>query len=217
MHSAIVFDLDGVLVDSEPMWEDVRRSFVAEHGGRWPADAQYRLIGMSTAEWARYLSEEMHVGLPAAQVADAVIDEMAARYATRVPVLPDADAALHRLAGRWRLGLASSSPRRLIDTVLAATGWQDLFETTVSTEEVARGKPAPDVYEAVAHRLGVPSASCVAVEDSGNGLLAAAAAGLTLIAVPNRRYPPTAEALAHAAVVLDSLAGLTPDVVARTG
>lgn len=212
-----MFDLDGVLVDSEPTWEEVRRAFVAEHGGRWPADSQSRLLGMSTAEWARYISEEMHVELPAPRVAEAVIDEMARRYAARVPVLPGADGVLHRLAGRWQLGLASSSPRRLIDTVLATIGWQDLFETTVSTEEVERGKPAPDVYETVAHRLGVPPASCVAVEDSGNGMLAAASAGLTLVAVPSRRYPPSAEALAHAAVVLDSLAELTPDVIARVG
>lgn len=212
--AAIIFDLDGVLIDSEPVWEDVRRSFVAERGGRWPADAQSRLMGMSTAEWATYLSDEMQVGLSAPQVAEAVIDAMAARYATDLPVLPAADAVLHRLAGSWRLGLASSSPVRLIDAVLAATGWRDLFAVTVSTEEVARGKPAPDVYTAAADRLAVPPPSCAAVEDSSNGMLAAAAAGLTLIAVPNRTYPPSAAALARAALVVDDLAELTPAAVA---
>jgi HAD superfamily hydrolase (TIGR01509 family) len=215
--AAIVFDLDGVLIDSEPVWEDVRRSFVAERGGRWPPDAQSRLMGMSTAEWATYLSEDMQVALSATEVAEAVIERMATHYATDLPVEPAADAVLRRLADRWRLGLASSSPTRLIDTVLTTTGWRDLFSITLSTEQVARGKPAPDVYVAAAERLSVAPSSCAAVEDSSNGMLAAAAAGLTLIAVPNRRYPPSAAALAQAVLVVEDLAEVTPDAVARAG
>lgn len=215
--AAIVFDLDGVLIDSEPIWEDVRRSFVAERGGRWPPDAQTRLLGMSTGEWATYLSEEMHVGLSAEQVAEAVIDRMAAQYESNLPVVPTAGAVLHELAGHWRLGLASSSPTRLIDVVLTTTRWKELFAVTVSTEQVARGKPAPDVYRAAADQLAMPPSSCAAVEDSSNGMLSAAAAGLTLIAVPNRRYPPSAAALSHASLVIDDLAELTPDAVAGAG
>ena len=212
-----MFDLDGVLIDSEPIWEDVRRSFVAERGGRWPPDAQTRLLGMSTGEWATYLSEEMHVGLSAEQVAEAVIDRMAAQYESNLPVVPTAGAVLHELAGHWRLGLASSSPTRLIDVVLTTTRWKELFAVTVSTEQVARGKPAPDVYRAAADQLAMPPSSCAAVEDSSNGMLSAAAAGLTLIALPNRRYPPSAAALSHASLVIDDLAELTPDAVAGAG
>jgi len=212
-----VFDLDGVLIDSEPIWEDVRRSFVAERGGRWPPDAQTRLLGMSTGEWATYLSEEMHVGLSAEQVAEAVIDRMGAQYESNLPVVPTAGAVLHELAGNWRLGLASSSPTRLIDVVLTTTRWKELFAVTVSTEQVARGKPAPDVYRAAADQLAMPPSSCAAVEDSSNGMLSAAAAGLTLIAVPNRHYPPSAAALSHASLVIDDLAELTPDAVAGAG
>jgi HAD superfamily hydrolase (TIGR01509 family) len=214
--AAVIFDLDGVLIDSEPVWEQVRHGLVDEHGGQWPATAQARLMGMSTTEWARYLSEELGADLPPGQVASVVIDRMAARYARRLPVLPGADSALRRLAGRWPLGLASSSPRQLIDTVLAAAGWDGLFEATVSTDEVGRGKPAPDVYQAVAGRLGVPAPACAAVEDSSNGLLSAAAAGLLVVAVPRPRYPPAPDALARAALVLTGLDGLTVAAIEGT-
>jgi HAD superfamily hydrolase (TIGR01509 family) len=211
--SAVVFDLDGVLVDSEPVWEEVRHGLVAERGGQWPADAQSRLMGMSTAEWARYLSEELGVGMPAAQVAEVVIDRMAARYAHELPLLPGADEAVRRMHERWRLGMASSSPRRLIDIVLATTGWDARFTVTVSTEEVPRGKPSPDVYLAVADHLTAMPPACVAVEDSTNGLRAAVSAGLTVIAIPQPRYPPEVDALAGAAAVLPDLASLTVAVV----
>lgn len=207
--AAVVFDLDGVLIDSEPVWELVRHGLVDERGGRWPVDAQTRLMGMSTAEWARYLSEELGVGLPPERVAMVVIDRVAACFGERLPVLPGADGALRRLAARWRLALASSSPRRLIDTVLAAAGWDALFEATVSTDEVASGKPAPDVYRAVAGRLGLPPSACVAVEDSSNGLRSAASAGLWVVAVPRRRYPAAPDALERAALVLTNLDDLT--------
>jgi len=213
--AAVVFDLDGVLIDSEPVWERVRRQFVGEHGGRWPPDAQTRLMGMSTGEWARYLSEELGVTLPPDQVAAVVIDQMTARYAECLPLIPGADGALRRLAVRWRLALASSSPRRLIDTALAVAGWDALFEATMSTDEVGRGKPAPDIYQAVVSRLGLPASACAAVEDSSNGLRSAASAGLLVIAVPRPQYPPAPDALEPAALVLTSLADLTADAVER--
>jgi HAD superfamily hydrolase (TIGR01509 family) len=211
--AAVVFDLDGVLIDSEPVWEEVRHGLVAERGGRWPADAQSRLMGMSTPEWARYLSEELGVGMPAAEVAEVVVDRMAARYTEQLPLLPGADEAVRRIHARWPLGLASSSPRRLIDTVLGRTGWDALFAVTVSTEEVARGKPSPDVYRTVADHLGAIPRACVAVEDSTNGLRAAVAAGMAVIAIPQPRYPPAADALASAACVLPDLASLTVPAV----
>jgi HAD superfamily hydrolase (TIGR01509 family) len=211
--NAVVFDLDGVLVDSEPVWEEVRRAFVADHGGRWQADTQRRLMGMSTAEWAAYLGGELGVGLPADQVARGVIEQMERRYADEVPLMPGALHAVRRLAARWPLGLASSSPRALIDIVLDRTGLRASFGATVSTEEVARGKPAPDGYLLAARRLGVDPAGCAAVEDSSNGLRSAAAAGMRVIAVPHPRYPPAADALALAAFVVDDLDDLTVERV----
>ena len=213
MIDAVVFDLDGVLIDSEPLWERVRREVVAEYGGHWRPEAEERLMGMSTAEWARYLSEDLGVDRSPGQVADLVIERMAQCYARQVPVLPGAVAAVRRLAERWPLGLASSSPRRLIDTVLDLPELRGLFSATVSTEELARGKPAPDVYLAATDRLGVPPTSAAAVEDSTNGVRSAVDAGCHVIAVPRARYPVDAAVLAQAAVVLRSLDELTADLV----
>ncbi len=215
--AAVVFDLDGVLIDSEPVWEEVRRGYVARNGGRWQPDSQQRIMGMSTSEWAAYLSGELGVDRPAEVVAVEVIDEMGERYGQRPPLLRGAVAAVERLARRWPLGLASSSPRRLVDRVLAVTGLADRFRASVSTEEVARGKPAPDAYLEVAARLAVPASACVAVEDSSNGVRSAAAAGMRVIALPAARYPLAGDAAAAARTVLGSLDELTVATVERLG
>ncbi len=214
MIEAVVFDLDGVLVDSEPVWEQVRRGLVAERGGHWAADAQRKIMGMSTPEWARYLSEDLGVGLPPDQVATLVIDRMVARYREHVPFMDGAVDAVRRFAARWPLGLASSSPPRLIETVLQSAGLRSTFKVVMSTEQVAHGKPAPDIYLAVTTELGCPPPDCAAVEDSSNGLRSAAAAGLRVIAIPQPRYPPDPDALAQASLVRPSLADLTTDAVA---
>jgi HAD superfamily hydrolase (TIGR01509 family) len=213
MIQAVVFDLDGVLIDSEPVWEQVRRGLVAERGGHWPPDAQRRLMGMSTPEWARYLSEDLGVGLPPDEVARTVIDRMAARYAERVPLMTGAVDAVHRLAVRWPLGVASSSPPELIEVVLRSAGLRSCFSVVMSTEQVAHGKPAPDIYLAVTAELGCAPPDCAAVEDSANGFRSAAAAGVRVIAIPQPRYPPEPDALAQASLVLPSLAELTVDAV----
>jgi HAD superfamily hydrolase (TIGR01509 family) len=210
---AVVFDLDGVLIDSEPVWEQVRRRVVADHGGHWDPDTQDRLMGMSTGEWSRYLSEDLDVALTPDQVADTVIAAMADRYREHLPLLPGAVEAVTRIAERWPVGLASSSPRSLIETVLDASGLRATFAATVSTEEVARGKPAPDAYLTAADRLRVPPDACAAVEDSSNGLRSAAAAGLTVIAIPHEKYPPAPDALGKARLVLGGLDELTAEAV----
>ncbi len=217
MINAVVFDLDGVLIDSEPMWEQVRRHVVAHHGGRWRPEAQRQMMGMSTPEWARYLSEDLNVGLPPDQVAAEVIGQMAARYTEQLPLMPGAVDAVTRLASRWPLGLGSSAPATLIDTVLTTSGLRESFQVVMSTEQVPRGKPAPDIYLAVTARLGFEPGGCAAVEDSSNGLRSAAAAGLAVVAIPHPTYPPDPDALATATLVLDSLAALTPDAVQALG
>ncbi len=217
MVDAMVFDLDGVIVDSEPVWEEVRRAYVAAHGGTWQPDTQRRLMGMSTGEWARYLSGELGVDRTPEQVAAEVVEEMTRRYAQRVPVIDGADGVVRRLAARWPLGLASSSPTRLIGAALAATGLTEAFRATLSTEETPRGKPAPDVYLAVAARMGVHPSRCVAVEDSSNGVQSAAAAGMRVVAVPHGAYPLDPDAEGLAAVVLPVVGDLTPEVVTALG
>lgn len=209
---AIVFDLDGVLIDSEPVWEEVRRGYVAERGGRWLSDTQDRLMGMSTEEWADYIASDLVDGVTAEEVAYEVVDRMSQRYADGPPLLPGAEDAVRRMAGYRPLGLASSSPRALIDLVLGHLGVDGLFRATVSTEEVERGKPAPDGYLTVAARLEVAARDCVAVEDSGNGLRSAHAAGMAVIAIPRPAHPPAPDALALAAHVADGLDELTPEL-----
>ncbi|HEY1703447.1 MAG TPA: HAD family phosphatase [Trebonia sp.] len=216
MIEAVVFDMDGVLIDSEPVWEEVRRQVVADYGGHWASDAQDRLMGMSTGEWSRYLSEDLGVSLSPDEAAQAVIAAMAGRYAEHLPLLPGAVEAVTRVAGRWPLALASSAPRSLIDTVLKESGLREKFRATLSTEEVARGKPAPDAYLTAARRLGVDPGACAAIEDSSNGLRSASAAGYAaVIAIPHATYPPAPDALAKATLVLDSLADLTPELIAE--
>ncbi len=212
--TAVVFDLDGVLLDSEQVWDEVRRGLAADAGRPWPAEATRAMQGMSTAEWSGYLTEVVGVPGSPEQAAAAVIDRVQAGYRDHLPLLPGAVGAVSRLAARWPLGLASSSPRRLIDAVLDATGLAESFRASVSTEEVAAGKPSPAVYLEAARRLGVDPRRAVAVEDSSNGLRSAAAAALTVIAVPNPHFPPAADALALAAAIVPSLDELTAELVA---
>jgi HAD superfamily hydrolase (TIGR01509 family) len=215
--AAVVFDMDGVLIDSERVWADVREQVAREHGGKWEADTQQRMMGMSSPEWSRFMRDEVGVPMTPAEISASVVERLVSRYREHVPLLPHAREAVERLAEHWPLAVASSSNRPLIDLVLELAGLQRLFRVTVSSEEVPRGKPAPDVYLEAARRLGVEPASGAAIEDSTNGILAATAAGMRVIAVPRPDYPPGAEALAKAAVVLDSLAELTPQVVEASG
>jgi HAD superfamily hydrolase (TIGR01509 family) len=211
---AVVFDLDGVLVDSEHVWDEVREDLARERGGHWHDRAQADMMGMSSAEWSRYMHDVIGLTDTPEAINDEVVRRLLARYREHLPLLPGALEAVRRLAERWPLGLASSSNRPVIDAFLDKAGVRDLFAATVSSEEVGRGKPAPDVFLEAARRLEVPPERAAAIEDSANGLRAAAAANMHVVAVPNAHYPPPADALALADVVLDSLSELVPDVVA---
>jgi HAD superfamily hydrolase (TIGR01509 family) len=214
---AVVFDLDGVLVDSEQVWDEVREELARERGGRWHELAQADMMGMSSLEWSRYMHDVIGLADPPEEISGEVVRRMAGRYARELPLIEGAVEAVRRLYGAYRLGLASSSNQPLIDAVLAAAGLSSLFEATVSSEEVPRGKPAPDVFLEAARRLGVPPERVAAIEDSANGIRAAHAAGMPTIAIPNRRYPPPEDALALADVVLESLNELTVDAVRGQG
>jgi HAD superfamily hydrolase (TIGR01509 family) len=207
--AAVGFDLDGVLIDSEPVWEHVRRDYVRRHGGTWHEDTQARLMGMSTEEWASYLAGDLGVDQPPEEVAKEVLQRMGERYGQQPPLLDGAVEAVERIGSRWPLGLASSSSRGLIDLVLRAAGVERWFKATVSTEEVPRGKPAPDVYLEVARRLGVDPGACVAVEDSSNGVRSAAAAGMRVIAIPTEQYPLDHDAAGATSLTLYRLDELT--------
>jgi HAD superfamily hydrolase (TIGR01509 family) len=210
---AVVFDLDGVLLDSEQVWDEVRRDLVGREGGTWKPEATRAMMGMSAPYWSAYLHDELGVALAADAISDAVVAGVVARYDEKLPLLPGARDAVTGLAAHWPLGLASSSNRPVIEHFLDASSLRPAFAVTVSSEEVARGKPAPDVYLAAVDRLDAAPARCVAVEDSSNGIRSAAAAGLAVVAVPNPHFPPAPDALALAATVLDGLAALTPEVI----
>src|SRR5689334_5239842 len=215
--AAVVFDLDGVLIDSESVWDAARREVVARNGGRWQAGATPAMMGMSSPEWSRYLHDQLGVPLEPERINELVVAGLLDQYRRRLPLLPGAIAAVTRLADRWPLGLASSSNRPVIDALLEQAGISDCFAVTVSGEEVAAGKPAPDVYLAAARQLAVDPADAAAVEDSTNGLRAAAAAGMVVIATPNHEYPPEPGTLALAALVVESLDELTSDAIESAG
>jgi HAD superfamily hydrolase (TIGR01509 family) len=210
---AVIFDLDGLLVDSESVWDEVRKEFTEENGGRWHEGAQRDMMGMSSVEWSRYVHDRLGVEMEPEEISTAVADRVADTYRKRLPLLPGAVESVRALASEWPLGLASSSNRHVIELVLDLAGIADCFEATVSSEEVGAGKPAPDVYLEAAAKLGVEHADCAAIEDSTNGLRSAHAAGMAVIAVPNQDFPPEADALSLADVVLDSLEQLTPERV----
>jgi HAD superfamily hydrolase (TIGR01509 family) len=213
----VIFDLDGVLVDSEQRWNEVKEAFVREAGGRWRDEAPTLMMGMSSTEWSAYLREELRVPMDAEAINREVVRRMDASYARKLPLLPGARAAVRRLARRWPLALASSSNRELIDRFLELAGLGEAFRVSVSSEEVPRGKPSPDVYLEAARALGVEPERCVAVEDSSNGIRAAAAAQMAVIAVPNTHYPPESDALSLAAETVSAVADVTPALVERVG
>ena len=214
MIEAVIFDLDGVILDTEELWNEVREGLARERGGRWHERAQADMMGMSSTEWSRYMHDVIGLREAPEQINDEVVRRMLASYGRRLPLVEGAVEAVERMARRWPLGLASSSNRALIDRALAVSGLDRLFRATVSSEEVARGKPAPDVYLEAAARLRVEPAACAAIEDSGNGIRSARAAGMRVVAIPNRAFPPDEETLAAAHVVLPSLSELTEDAVA---
>jgi HAD superfamily hydrolase (TIGR01509 family) len=210
---AVVFDMDGVLVDSEELWSEAREQLVRDRGGRWREGATQAMQGMSSLEWSAYMRDELGVDLSPQDISAAVVKRMTDLYQQRLPLIDGAVEAVRALAQRYRLGLASSANREIIDLALDLSGLVSCFAAAVSSEEVPRGKPAPDVYLEAARRVGVAPDRCAAVEDSSNGLRSAAAAGMAVIAVPNRAFPPAHDALDLAAVVIASLRELRPGLV----
>ena len=217
MIGAVVFDLDGVLLDSERLWDQARREVAARHHGRWRAEATAAMQGMSSGEWSRYMRDVLAVDLTPDQISDLVVADLLERYRHGLPLIPGAVEVVRRIAARWPLALASSANRAVIDTVLVVAGLSAEFRVSVSSEEVPRGKPEPDVYLEAARRLGQLPAACAAVEDSASGIRSAIAAGMQVVAVPNRDYPPSSDVLAGAQLVLDSLPELTVDLLGQLG
>jgi len=205
---AVVFDLDGVIVDSEQVWDEVREAYVHETGGTYGDQSARDMMGMSSPEWSRYMAETLAVPGTPEEINAAIVERMLARYGDAPPLIEGAVAAVRRIAAYVPLAIASSSNPELIDVVLRSSGLAADFVAAVSSQEVPRGKPSPDVYLEAARRLGADPVRCGAVEDSHNGIRSAKAAGMRVVAVPNPHYPPDDEALALADVVVSSIGEL---------
>jgi HAD superfamily hydrolase (TIGR01509 family) len=212
---AVIFDMDGVLVDSEHVWDEVREQYARETGGTYTARATRDMMGMSSVEWSRYMADTLGVPGTPEEINDAIVQRMLERYGNAPPLIPGAVEAARRLGERWPLAIASSSNPELIEVVLRAARLEELFGVAVSSQEVARGKPAPDVYLEAARRLGVEPPRCAAVEDSHNGIRSAKAAGMRVVVFPNIHFPPDDEAVAQADVVIESLDELTVELVSE--
>jgi HAD superfamily hydrolase (TIGR01509 family) len=213
MISAVVFDLDGVIVDSEHVWDAAREALARERGGRWPERAQQDMMGMSSLEWSRYMHDRVGLREPPEEISAEVVRRLESIYREELPLIDGAPEAVAALAKRWPLAIASSSNRPIIDLVLELSGLGRHVAATVSSEEVPRGKPAPDVYLEAARRLGADPARTAAIEDSHTGILSAKASGMRVVAIPNARYPPDEQALAAAETVLPSICELTPETI----
>ncbi len=213
MIEAVIFDMDGVLIESEELWNTTREDLARERGGDWHAEAQRTMMGMSSMEWSRYMHDDLGVPDDPEWISDEVVRRLANRYRAELPVIDGAVEAVRGLADRWPLAVASSSNRPLINLVLELTGLEASFRATVSSEEVSRGKPEPDVYLAAAAGLGVKPEACAAVEDSSNGILAAANAGMRVVALPNTAFAPGQEALSRADIVLTSIKDLSVETL----
>jgi HAD superfamily hydrolase (TIGR01509 family) len=209
----VVFDMDGVIFDTEQVWHAVRRDFAIANGGHWTEADQTAVMGDNSRQWSLYMRDKCEVPLPPEEILEGVLRGLRERYRHELVVYPGAREAVAGLASRFRLGIASSSPRELIETALDVAGMRQHFLAVVSSDEVAHGKPNPDVYLAACARLQAEPACAAAVEDSTNGIRAAAAAGLAVIAIPNKEFPPSPEVVSLAREVLVSIADLTVGVV----
>jgi HAD superfamily hydrolase (TIGR01509 family) len=209
---AVVFDMDGVIVDSEQVWDEVRERYTREAGGTYTESATRDMMGMSSLEWSQYMHDALGVPGTPEEINAEVVRRMLERYGEAPPLIPGAVEAVRSCAEQWPLAVASSSNPELIEVVLERAGIRDLFRVVVSSQEVPRGKPAPDVYLEAAKRLGVDATRCAAVEDSHNGIRSAKSAGMQVVAVPNAHFPPDADSLALADAVVQSVSEV-PDTI----
>lgn len=214
---AVIFDMDGVIVESEALWDTAREALVKETGGRWGAGAQEAMMGMASHEWSVYVRDELQVPMSAEDISREVVARLEALYRDDLPLIEGSAEAVRAAAEFWPVAIASSSNRELIDLIAELAGIADVLTTTVSSEEAGRGKPSPDVFLMAAEQLGAEPANCVVIEDSSNGIRAGVAAGMKVIAVPNKDFPPAQDALDLATLVLDRVADVTNQTIEHAG
>lgn len=213
--AAVIFDMDGVIVESEHLWELARRELVGESGGLWHDGAHAAMMGMSTPEWTSYMRETLGVPLTADEISLRILARLTQLYRSDPPLIDGAAGAVKALAERWPVAIASSSYRELIDLVADLADIERCLTARVSSAQAGRGKPAPDVFLRAAELLGADPGRCVAIEDSANGIRAALAAGMPVVVLPARDHPPPDDLLAAASAVVTSAAEITPNLIER--
>ena len=213
MIRAVIFDMDGLLVDSEPYWERARAEYCRALGCDWRPQDELTVKGANSPEWAARILERCGFSLPPAEIIAGVSQRMLDLYRQHLPLLPGAIEAVRLLAAHFPLAIASSSPPELIEHAMAEAGIRGCFQVVVSADRTGRGKPSPDVFLAAAQQLNVPSVAIAVFEDSSAGIMAGRAAGMYVIAVPNGHYPPSETALAQADVVLRTLGEVRLDLL----
>lgn len=214
MIKAVIFDMDGLLIDSEPLWQRARLAAFGAERLRWTDADQLAVMGSSTQAWAAFLAERLEHAYTPDEVIDRVLVEMERLYFEHLPLLPGAREAIGGLRGRYPLGLATGSPNRLVRAALRSAGWTDVFDEIVSSDDVSNGKPSPEIYHTILRRMRLEPTEAVIFEDSANGILAGHAAGVKVIAVPSEYHRPPADVLDKAAVVLASLHDFSPALLA---
>jgi len=206
MIKAVIFDMDGLLVDTEPLWFRARAELFQSHGLAWTEADQIKCMGVSTAFWAELMADRLDGRMQPDEIVDDIVERMTAYYrASEVELLPGAQEALAWCRANYPLGLASGSHKQLVRAAVEGMGWAPLFTEILSSDDCAAGKPAPDVYLEVIRRLGVQPEETAIIEDAPSGILAGHAAGARVIAVPNRHLPPPEEVLAKADVIIETL------------
>ncbi len=216
MIKAIVWDMDGLLIDSEPVWDLARKRMAAAHGVHdWNQQDHFNVMGVGTAEWVEYMIERIGLTMPPAEVEAAIVDHMAAIYLEEIPFRPNAVEKIQWAASLYPSCIASGSPRKLIDIVSADPRVAPHMQFTLAADEVGLGKPDPAVYIEAAKRLGIAAESCLCLEDSPNGVLAGHRAGMKVINIPDPEMPLTAEQAEYAHVVLESLAEFSAETIAH--
>lgn len=205
--------MDGLLIDSEPVWNAARSQMAAEHGVSWTRDDHFNVMGVSTVEWIQYMVDRIGLTMPPDQVEETVIGHMVAMYEDGIPFRPHAVEKVQWMASLYPSCIASGSPRQLIDIVAQDRRIAPYLEFTLAADEVGRGKPHPDIYLETARRLGIEPQHCLCIEDSPFGILSGARAGMKVIGIPDPEMPLSAEQSQHAHLILRSLAHLTPEAL----
>jgi HAD superfamily hydrolase (TIGR01509 family) len=186
---AVIFDMDGVLVDSEVYWKLSREEFARDLGKVW-TDADQRLaMGRNTVEWAEVMQERLEIDMPIDDIIADMLQRVIDHYERSLPTRPGAVDAVHLAAGHYRVGLASGSPTEIIRRVMELTGLDSVFEVMVYGDDIPNGKPAPDIYLETLRLMGVPAQKAAGIEDSANGVRALKAAGMYAIAAPSPDFP----------------------------